>query len=1322
MSNDTEISKNNPIEIIDFITKPCPYSLYGDHPLVYTPFYCQSCDPQQQNQICEECITTCHKDCDNKSTEQTEKSEKKDFLCSCGKNMHIVVPKTEKEDVPLNQLCTIKSIPALKNNFYKCSKCNKTACFICIKKCHTDCKDNNDTSEALEGSSFQCECNSQIHYYNDFLFQEPFDCSGFKCDGLNLFQIIYYQCEVGSLDKFLEVFEKLGSKEKIENFDSYEKEFGKNLQTFPSTKIQKSLFIYHPKLTKAFSADFILKRISVKDTEFNILNTYYFYFFYFHLINDFQNVPKFSAYNYQNSSFKDHGEYTKILHFNIPEEIQKKYAIYKHGAKNLKKTSKFDIQILIHKILDNFTVRLTFRQEYAALLTFKIIYYTLIYQMYTIDELDQLVGKIYLKFDQIYKDFRQNESDVYTPLMKKYYNTIIKMFYLICISYNDLVYLEYLKGNKTYTFIHSKNEIGDMLLMMILRINERVISENFRIPNFKSSTILFYNELLSLFILAENKYSRDLFKGLQPCLTVDTRSAVFQKVSEFEKAVQQSKMNIYLGKEKDTCIAFSDIIKEFLNSLLTVTGSSKANPKFMNPKLLAKVKYFISESFPEAKDLPYENIGEDLSIALRATNVLETVLRIGLGLAKPGTDCKPQNIEAIISLTLLLNFNRDILNSLISGKLLDLVSLLCPRTNNFLLEYYYLLFKGITMYGIKFENHKYLLKAINTIKDYIAEKSNYVNSSKMGLTYCFKILSLQSYNIDFEELKYLKIIALANLKTSDISLNNFKLIFNEDEQFSLADLKQKMKDELVSFYNNKENQNDEAFVGRKSFLPLISEEARINNFVIDACSPKLTINKFPDLKNKEPHELSKEEKRLLELKFYITFFDFIAKDLNYFIKDELFETEIETVKTFNNLQFFRSFLQKNNISLNQRKTLLNYIITFYLSPIVNDKKTIKEILSYDPLNTEGLIYLTTTEYFQIHNSAFSLLDESSVKQKLEVLNEFTNIMEIFENEIENLKLLTYDSLDSKFTRIKEYITLLLKYVRYISDFFISVKNVYGEQFSNHMSLKYYKLAEIFLKEYSIFLVLINPDKKESLKFDFLKVANSPPSNDYYNKLKTIKTYFDLPFTYEVVLTALKSLYPYLDEKVINLENHLIKFDNITSKEYFSKSLIYKGNYHIFYRNVKTGVDIKPTNQIYQEYINQFTNIDNTNLMINLNTLTGEDELFYTNIFRNYFIKYISSYYHISENFDLTIFKIITKLFYYNNTKMQQSFSSEKQTVNVIGNLFIILNGLLNIITECSANVFTYKRYSKFIQLKAMLILRLFQSFGIIIVHYLMIFL
>jgi hypothetical protein len=1318
MSNNEPKNPNN--EFIDFTKKLCPYAILGNLDISVTTYFCLTCDPRQQNPICKGCTKSCHKDC---TTEQYNKGTLL-FSCNCGKNKHIVKPKIEKKELSItNTKCSIKPLSCLKENFYQCYNCNKTACFVCIDRCHKDC--GTYKLQALEGDSHACECVSPIHLYNSFLIDDYLSYHDYRFSKLlSLNQLIYLQCESGGLDSLLDMF-KYPEKHNFYIYELSERLVGIFLdEKFAS----KTLCLYHPRLVNALSIANIYERILANDDKNFQKFIYYFIIYNYHLRNDFQGVKKFSAYDYLNSSMKDRYEIGQIFRLSIPEEIQKKYSIFKFNSNSGFVNKMF---LLVNASLDKMKFERFPRDDIVKLVKLKILYYSLIFQMFNINELISLVSKLFQNFSDFF-DTNDFDNEKEKQMLPNTYNYLIKIFYVICINYNDLVYQEQMKGNKNYTFIHSNNDIGTILLKMILKLNTVIhFTTDTTKSNFSRSMVIFYNEIISLFTLSENKYSKDLSRTpqLEIIKGLDIKTNIYPILKQFETELEELKRNVLLNNEPNVFRSFYDKAANFLRLLATVSNSQSKNSK-TETKYSLKVKTFIAKFFPEANNITFENIKGDLSLALRITNVLENILKIFAYAGKTESSAfKPieaKELEAVISLTLLLNLNREGTLNLVSGKLLAMVPMISPELNNFMFEYYHLLFKGISIYKVKFTYNKSLLQALCKVISFLGNPANYGQDNYINLIRCFKILSSQAYNYDFEVFKYPKLFVLKNL---DRFVGDFSDVFaylkENNQAANFEGIRAKMTKELLKQDSEKvpPREEKESLIRKKTLIPLILYEQEHNSSAEEVVgnNNKLTLNKLSDLLNKK-NNTGMDEAAQMFIKLYTALFNFLTANLNYTMKNESLQLELSKFEQMLKLNDFKLMLSENYLSLNQRTAFLKYVVGIYLLPVINGNIELTEVKQYDSdLFSEEI--LTTEQYFyfisnndekrnelnEIFNGSFSYINYDANLGNLNYLNKVSEIIEIMCKEFDNLVILVYNSLD-KGDRIYEYVNFLVDFVKYISDYFIAIKGVYGLNFSNHMTIEYYKIAEKFLSCYNIISKLSTYETNyKQIKNDLLIGLNKQClDNEYLTELKNIKDYFDMPSIYKAVRNALVNINPQL-KKPTSFEKHLIKYDNLISKEYFSKNLIPKGDYQIFYQNNKTLC--RGENKIYNNYLTQFKNIDNTNLMLLLNTINDEDELFYKRILVEYFIHFTLSRYHISEDFDIAILKIITKLLYYNNKTIQTCFNNIQVTDDIIGNLFIDLKKLLIIIAQISSNCLVAKRYSKYVKLKAILIIRLLQSLG-----------
>ena len=144
----------------------CTYFEFGNYHFFQRYFYCDLCDPNRTEKICNSCYLECHKVCrmdnntyknqlNNKNNNNNniiilneldsidsqkifEKNEAR-FICHCGLKRHKLNKKNET--IRINYCLFLELDYKLHNKAkYSCQTCNiSNLCYICYLKCHSNC-------------------------------------------------------------------------------------------------------------------------------------------------------------------------------------------------------------------------------------------------------------------------------------------------------------------------------------------------------------------------------------------------------------------------------------------------------------------------------------------------------------------------------------------------------------------------------------------------------------------------------------------------------------------------------------------------------------------------------------------------------------------------------------------------------------------------------------------------------------------------------------------------------------------------------------------------------------------------------------------------------------------------------------------------------------------------------------------------------------------------------------------------------------------------------------------------------------------------------
>ena len=184
-------------DIRDFQQKTdCTYYQYGNFPVYQKVYFCDFCDTNSTEKICENCFFDCHSGCSgNSGNNEDDKSsgipdnlfinydEEENlkfmhgkfltFICSCGLKKHKL--KQVNDDTGTLQCNFLNLDIKLKNRaLYSCISCRVDyLCFICYVKCHKNCETKKLlTDDPNINSGKICGCGTSINHCNRFILNK----------------------------------------------------------------------------------------------------------------------------------------------------------------------------------------------------------------------------------------------------------------------------------------------------------------------------------------------------------------------------------------------------------------------------------------------------------------------------------------------------------------------------------------------------------------------------------------------------------------------------------------------------------------------------------------------------------------------------------------------------------------------------------------------------------------------------------------------------------------------------------------------------------------------------------------------------------------------------------------------------------------------------------------------------------------------------------------------------------------------------------------------------------------------------------------------
>ena len=309
----------------------CTYYQYGNFPVYQTVYFCDYCDTNSTEKICEVCYYECHSGCSggniNKEDEDDNSNGIPDnlfinydeeenlkfmhgkfltFICSCGLKRHKL--KQVNDDTGTFQCNFLQLDIKLKNKaIYSCITCNiNILCFICYIKCHRNCHTKKIlTDDPNISMNKVCGCGNIVNHTNRFILnkfmsyifhkQNNYDTIPYVLK-IQLLNCIYdcniYELLYSKLNKFL----LIKAKENI-IIDEVVSEALKRL-VFNIIQV-KQFYYFHENIKKTLplkNINLIIESINTKELEqySSIISSLMNIILNVHIKSDFQNIKNFT--------------------------------------------------------------------------------------------------------------------------------------------------------------------------------------------------------------------------------------------------------------------------------------------------------------------------------------------------------------------------------------------------------------------------------------------------------------------------------------------------------------------------------------------------------------------------------------------------------------------------------------------------------------------------------------------------------------------------------------------------------------------------------------------------------------------------------------------------------------------------------------------------------------------------------------------------------------------------------------------------------------------------------------------------------------------
>ena len=666
----------------DYIEKKgCTSITFGTESIMQKCYICPICNPDKNNYICKYCYDTCHAYCrsnydfnPDKLREENNYLNEKEFACYCGIRL-----KHKPDEIIIKQLvpCNLIELDNILgvDNFY-CQTHQINLCCICSFTCHKNCNvvknpkgNNNDNI---------CYCKIDNHtFYNELAlnfslieYQKLSEIPVWKIQVINILfgkkNIVenFYHL-VSSVFNLYEKEKKKSSKHDSKNHqeinDQMKEDFFHLLKTFTNIFNRKfKTFYYDREVLKMFRFEHLnnfINSIDIKDSKSLLLKfRLMFILLFIHLKRDFQMMKSLITVDFLTNNILERIYYKKIIYQKrvYTNAIDTKYNLKNiFKPKNILKTIIFDHLCNLMEVGMNYISIEENQNEFEIGL--KLISFLLKRMIFSNDELIKLINSIYKFFIKFYEYINNDKSKIYSLL--NIFMGLAEIFYMITVSYNDNIIMEYLDSNRNKSnqssineindFIHVKSDYGNLLFRMVLqscdilknhydliqkieidkneeekkriilieeeknKLKQKIEERNSEIPIklpengglFKEKIIKIFNETLKMFSLAGNIYYTQL-----DGITKETINEYYY----FTQKIKNNSFKLLKGKEIEKIHDLLYNLKIDLEVKLNELFCSNYSGEIMNSgnfifKTLTDFANTIKENFAKKEEKKNEN-------------------------------------------------------------------------------------------------------------------------------------------------------------------------------------------------------------------------------------------------------------------------------------------------------------------------------------------------------------------------------------------------------------------------------------------------------------------------------------------------------------------------------------------------------------------------------------------------------------------------------------------------------------------------------------------------------------------------------------------
>lgn len=836
--------------LITFKNRKCSYLDYGNVEIHQPVFYCQMCDPSQNEPMCLDCYEDCHKPCQKVPANPDEEQKTFVFVCECGKGKHDINNKINQSEMFMDKKCYLSDVDQnLKNKFiYSCNNCwTKSLCYTCYIKCHKMCKSRrknipDDYEYNKTDYRRTCECTHNNHTnlitLNSLILTltSPTTFSYESIPFVWQIQILnsFFQSEhlpkafFTPIDNFFRNYiEETEIKKLDSNFSYVTIVLSKNISN------AALYYYYHPKIIDMLPLNKIISLLhKFKDKDLiensNLICALLMIVLFVHLKKDFQDFKNLCVFDFLVSNPLERIIMRKFLFTEsiYTHAIHKKYFNSDKHKFILPKLSIFLAKLLL-KAWNIFSDQSKCIKIYFICI--RIIFYNLKRMLFDLKQLIKLINVLdpfYSSFHGFLMKYIKNLGDKKpSDDMFRVICYLSKIIYLITILYNDLIISDLINNKaKHQEFIHTTTTHGNKLFKMVLNCSG-VFSIVLIKQNMSEYTeyLNLLNETIKMFSLSDNTFYRsitniDKHTFLQFSEHVKTMTGIPQFevnnnisrcddrmeliINECEKnpeillkkyifhikmIVEQSLIDFFNYK-----ISLNELFEniESIEGIQTKGMMNTENKREIKKSSLSEYKdKIINKSYIKVR----ENDGdiEKLLIKELIFSNLDISLTKLFVIDFQLKNYSSKTVDFIFSLLSLYCLSKQGLSYFCIGRNFRRILKIFDKFPRKTLEFLHIIFKGIRLHNIDISMHKRLpaimLKLHSYVRDFRVTNDKEEIDFKGVLTYIIKILLSVSKYFDLEELTSIK-----------------KDIFNAVYEKNLLD-----KDKIAKLFPLQNNSNDD---------------------------------------------------------------------------------------------------------------------------------------------------------------------------------------------------------------------------------------------------------------------------------------------------------------------------------------------------------------------------------------------------------------------------------------------------------------------------------------------------------------------------------